>query len=85
MPVGWSNGKHHRTTRRGQGVRYEFVVQGAVPADVAADLPDMTCADYPTGGTSVFGRVRDEADVLSLRARLVQHGLCVVHVRPLPD
>lgn len=66
-------------------MRYEFIVEGQVPEAVAADLPEMTSAAYPTGGTSLYGPVRDEADVSSLLARILDHGLSVVEVRPLPD
>ena len=44
-----------------------------------------TCASYPTGGTSLYGPVRDEADVSSILARILDHGLSVVEVRSLPD
>jgi hypothetical protein len=66
-------------------VRYQFIVKGSVSDEVVDDLPEMTRASYPTGGTSLFGPVRDEADVSSLLARLLAHGLSVVEVRPLPD
>lgn len=66
-------------------MRYEFVVEGCVSDAVAAELPELVCAPYPTGGTSLFGPVRDEADVSTLLARLRALGLTVVTARPLPD
>jgi hypothetical protein len=56
-----------------------------VPDDVAEDLPEMALAPHPTGGTSLYGPVRDEADVSTLLARILHHGLSVLHVRRLPD
>lgn len=66
-------------------MRYQFIVRGTVSDEVAADLPEMSRSCYPTGGTSLYGPVRDEADVSSLLARILDHGLSVVEVRPLPD
>lgn len=48
-------------------------------------LPELSHVSYPTGGTALYGPVRDEADVSSLLARLAHLGLSVVDVRPLPD
>jgi hypothetical protein len=66
-------------------MRYEFIVKDAVPGDVAAELPELRRNSYPTGGTSLFGPVRDEADVHTLLARLNALGLSVVEMRRLPD
>ena len=66
-------------------MRYEFIVSGDVPDEVAAELPEMTLASYPTGGTSLYGPVRDESDVTSVLALILHLGLSVVDVRPLPD
>ena len=66
-------------------MRYEFIVEGHVSEAVVADLPEMISSAYPTGGTSLYGPVRDEADVSSLLARILDHGLSVVEVRALPD
>lgn len=66
-------------------MRYQFTVQGSLPDEVVDDLPELSQVPHPTGGTTLFGPVRDEADVLSLLARLIHHGLRVVEVRPLPD
>ena len=66
-------------------MRYDFVVRGSVPDDVAEDLPEMALARHATGGTSLYGPVRDEADVSTLLARILHHGLSVVEVHPLPD
>lgn len=66
-------------------MRYEFIVRGQVSDDVAADLPELSRAPYPTGATALFGPVRDESDVSTLLTRIVDLGLSVVDVRPLPD
>ena len=66
-------------------MRYEFIVKDDVPGDVAVELPELHRTSYPTGGTSLFGPVRDEADVRTLLARLHGLGLSVVEMRRLPD
>jgi hypothetical protein len=66
-------------------MRYEFIVRDAVSDDVAAELPELAYCAFPTGGTSLFGSVQDEADVLTLLARLHDLGLTVVEMRQLPD
>jgi hypothetical protein len=48
-------------------------------------LPELSSTPYPTGGTILFGPVRDEADVSSLLARFSDLGLSVVEMRQLPD
>jgi len=50
-------------------MRYQFIVQHPVSDEIALQLPDMCVTSYPTGGTAVFGPVRDEADVWSLALR----------------
>jgi hypothetical protein len=66
-------------------MRYEFIVQGTVSEDALAALPELSSIPYPTGGTALFGPVRDEADVSSLLARLLDLGLSVIELRRLPD
>jgi hypothetical protein len=66
-------------------MRYQFVVQGPLTDTVVADLPELSHVAYPTGGTALYGPVRDEADVSSLLERLYSLGLSVVDVHPLPD
>jgi hypothetical protein len=66
-------------------MRYEFVVAGSVNQDLAETLPELSVAPYPTGGSSLFGPVRDEADLARLLATLRQLGLSVVDVHRLPD
>jgi hypothetical protein len=66
-------------------MRYEFIVQGTVSDDALAALPELSSIPYPTGGTALFGPVRDDADVSSLLARLMDLGLSVIELRRLPD
>ncbi|HSF98358.1 MAG TPA: hypothetical protein VLA55_06670, partial [Ornithinibacter sp.] len=65
--------------------RYQFIVGGSVSDDVMAALPELQSAPYPTGGTVLFGPVRDASDVATLLARFADLGLVVVEMRPLPD
>lgn len=66
-------------------MRYEFIVLGTVSDDAKAALPELSSGPFPTGGTVLFGPVRDEADVSSLLARISDLGLTVVEMRRLPD
>ena len=66
-------------------MRYEFIVKDTVPDDIAEEVPELCGTCYPTGGTSLFGPVRDEADVQTLLVRLDHLGLSVVEMRRLPD
>ena len=66
-------------------MRYQLVVQQPVTKEIAAELSDMSVTSFPTGGTAVFGPMRDEADVWSMFARIGALGLSVVDVHPLPD
>jgi hypothetical protein len=66
-------------------MRYEFIVPGPVPDEVVDELPEMSRACYPTGGTAIFGPVRDESDVSSVLEHILDAGLPVVEMRPLPD
>lgn len=65
--------------------RYEFILRGSVSDTVLAAFPQLARATYPTGGTVLFGPVRDSSDVLSIMARIGDFGLCVVEMRQLPD
>ena len=66
-------------------MRYEFIVRDSVPDGVAEELPSCVAPSYPTGGTALFGPVRDQADVETLLVRLGDLGLTVVEMRRLPD
>jgi hypothetical protein len=66
-------------------MRYEFIVRGSVSDETMSALPELSSTPYPTGGTILFGPVRDEADVSSLLARFSDLGLSVVEMRQLPD
>lgn len=66
-------------------MRYEFIVKGPVGEDLADALPELASAPYPTGGTSLFGPVLDQADVSTILARMRDLGISVVEVRRLPD
>ena len=66
-------------------MRYEFIVQGTVSDDTMAAVPGLSAIPYPTGGTSLFGPVQDDADVSTVLAQLHDLGLTVVEMRRLPD
>lgn len=66
-------------------MRYEFIVKGPVSGAVAAALPELASTTFPTGGTSLFGPVQDEADIMTMFARISGLGLTVVEMRRLPD
>ncbi|WP_345201634.1 hypothetical protein [Fodinibacter luteus] len=66
-------------------MRYQFIVVGSVPDTIAEQVPEMASAPFPPGGTALFGPVQDEADILTMLARLVSLGLSVIDMRPLPD
>jgi hypothetical protein len=66
-------------------MRYEFIVRDRLPDELAEELPELSCIPYPTGGSTLFGPVQDEADVLTLLTRLHSLGLSVIQMRRLPD
>lgn len=66
-------------------MRYEFIVKGTISRAVEAALPETSSAPYPPGGTALFGLERDDADVMTMFARIGGLGLSVVEIRRLPD
>ena len=66
-------------------MRYQFIVTGPVSDADEAELPELTCTTYPTGGTMLYGPVQDEADVSTMLARIRDRGLAVIEMRVLPD
>jgi len=52
---------------------------------VAAGFPELTVAASATGGTVMFGPVKDNADLHGLLDRFQTFGLTVVELRQLPD
>ena len=66
-------------------MRYEFIIKGSVGQSVVSVLPQMRTSSYPTGGTSLFGPVHDEAAVLTVLQSIATLGLTVVEFRRLPD
>ena len=75
-----------RSARAGVSrMRYEFLIAGRVSATVRAAFPELEVTRSPTGGTSLFGPVRDADDVRQLIARFDDLGLTIVEMRQLPD
>ncbi len=66
-------------------MRYELIVKGSVSAVVLAALPGFRATPYPTGGTALFGPVRDEPEVTALLRRLTDLRIAVIETRQLPD
>ena len=66
-------------------MRYEFIVTTKVSEAVLTALPELSATTSPTGGTALFGPVRDDADVATLLVRLSDLGIRVVEMRQLPD
>lgn len=67
----------------GHDVRYEFIIKGPVGPSVASVPPQLRSTPYPTGGTSLFGPVQDEADVPTVLQTIAGLGLTVVEFRRL--
>jgi len=66
-------------------VRYEFLLRGRISETVRAAFPELEAADAPTGGTALFGPIRDKAHLRGLLARFDELGLTVIEMRQLPD
>ena len=66
-------------------MRFEFIVRGTVSKEAMAALPELSASPFPTGGTVLYGPVRDDSDVATLLVRITSLGLSVVEMRPLPD
>jgi hypothetical protein len=66
-------------------VRYEFLIAGQVSDIVNAAFPELDAVAAPTGGTAMYGPVRDAAHLRGLLARFDDLGVNVVEMRQLPD
>lgn len=66
-------------------MRYEFLIGGRVSDTVRAAFPEFDVVKGPTGGTAIYGRVRDQAALRGILARLDDLGLSIVEMRKLPD
>ena len=66
-------------------MRYEFLLPGRVSETVCAAFPELTARPSPTGGTAMYGPVRDSAALHGLLDRFQTLGLTVVELRQLPD
>jgi hypothetical protein len=70
---------------RSAGMRYEFLLPGRVSETVCAAFPELIARPSPTGGTAMFGPVRDSAHLHGLLDRFQTLGLTIVELRQLPD
>jgi hypothetical protein len=66
-------------------VRYEFLIAGQISDTVNAAFPELEAVAAPTGGTALYGPVRDASHLRGLLARFDDLGLNVVEMRQLPD
>jgi hypothetical protein len=66
-------------------VRYEFLLSVSLSATARAAFPELEVGPGPTGGTSLWGPVRDDVHLAELLARFAYLGLTVVEMRQLPD
>ena len=66
-------------------MRYAFIVTGSLSDTVTAQLPELAAAPFATGGTALFGPVKDEADIMTMHARISDLGLSIIEMRRLPD
>jgi hypothetical protein len=69
----------------GGPVRYEFLIAGQVSDIVNAAFPELDVVAAPTGGTAMYGPVRDASHLRGLLARFDDLGVSVVEMRQLPD
>ncbi|MCW2536733.1 MAG: uncharacterized protein JWQ26_2432 [Modestobacter sp.] len=66
-------------------MRYEFLLPGHVSESVQSAFPELTTAASATGGTAMYGPIRDSAHLHGLLDRFECFGLTVVELRQLPD
>jgi hypothetical protein len=64
--------------------RYEFRVAQRLSATAVATFPELSVTDS-SHGTVLFGRVRDDAELHGILARLQLLGLTILDVHRLPD
>jgi hypothetical protein len=66
-------------------MRYEFLLPGRVSESVPSAFPELTTAASATGGTVMYGPIKDSAHLHGLLDRFQTFGLTVVELRQLPD
>lgn len=66
-------------------MRYEFVFTDPVADDALAELPPLTRSTVPGRPTTLYGRVRDAAELHGLLARIRLLRLDLAEVHRLPD
>ena len=65
-------------------MRYLFLVAVSLSATTRAAFPELDVAAWHTGGTALWGSVKDETKLAELLARFAHFGLTVVEMRRLP-
>lgn len=68
-----------------RGVRYEFLVAGKLSESVLASFPELRSSAGPAGGTALYGRVEDAAQLHGLLDRFQTLGISIAEMRQLPD
>jgi hypothetical protein len=66
-------------------MRYEFLLPGHISELVQSAFPELTTAASATGGTAMYGPIKDSAHLHGLLDRFQSFGLTVVELRQLPD
>ncbi|MGY1699404.1 hypothetical protein [Geodermatophilus sp. SYSU D00766] len=66
-------------------MRYEFLIPGRASESVVAAFPELLVGVGATGGTVLFGPVKDGAHLHGLLDRFQHLGLTIVELRQLPD
>jgi hypothetical protein len=66
-------------------MRYEFTFAERVPEAVAAEFPELTRSALDTCPTTLYGRVKDTAQLHGLLARFRLLGLDMTDMHRLPD
>lgn len=66
-------------------MRYEFVLAGRLSESVTSAFSELTAAAGPTGGTVLYGPVKDSSHLHGILDRFQHFGLTIVELRQLPD
>lgn len=66
-------------------VRYAFLLSGDLSERILAAFPELEVSETARAHTTLYGPVRDQAELRGVLARFDTLGLTVVEMRRLPD
>ena len=66
-------------------MRYAFLLPGRVSEAITSEFPELTMTANATGGTVMYGPIKDSSHLHGLLDRFQTFGLTVVELRQLPD